>query len=763
MALPFNPRVIDQQWFEHTLPVCQPVQMPAELPAHLHQYWHVADGQSRLCIQNRAKDSYLRTFLFNQMACNHYANPDYQRFLLLVMQYTEVLLARGGAIERLIDQAAEELCEATAAFNTITFPELSGFVEAHRRPAVDNAIKKYQNIQGLIMNHFNQQPQFAQPQFAQPQGFVQQAPVAVPQGQPQMTPQQQQYMMQQAAVMQQNAWGNAQQAAWPNQPQQFAQPQMGWQPQPVTNQFAGAGVQSNQQGFSPFGPAQQQGAQPAVGRQPSGVRGGTPSAAPVSPIPSGNAPQNNAGGATVTWGQNAPTAAPQPMESIEIAPSSNTLHDVDVPDPSFWDNNGLHTASNSAPQAASEPVQAPVESVEDNVVGASTIVLTSTTSGQDCTAYLASEYDEQNPGGAPAVKGGSAYNKNTHERYYVIMEDGDVEEYILPRGEEEMEYSAHEHGIVTNESVWTEAPEDVTAPLLEIPEVAQVNNAKVSGAIEAHSFEEASFRVHTTLNEHLGQFGGDGISYQTCIRVPYCYEDNDVSFTDNVDRVFDEVSIASVGGLVSYMKGRNLPAVLVEALSTRILRVVNMYAAQIGIRIDELDDFNEVCDIITKEDGEAALTRFNKAINSHLRHILSIADADTLVEYIEVNRDSDMEELTTESTVEVDAGGEDDIPFDGGEEEVVANFQAILFEDNYYITEPGARFADIGLTITGKFGGLVKQLSNPEEYNYLETLLESLKRSGNADVTLAAIRTDDNQMFYITNSWLGNGIYLSRA
>jgi hypothetical protein len=70
---------------------------------------------------------------------------------------------------------------------------------------------------------------------------------------------------------------------------------------------------------------------------------------------------------------------------------------------------------------------------------------------------------------------------------------------------------------------------------------------------------------------------------------------------------------------------------------------------------------------------------------------------------------------------------------------------------------------DLNQVITGKKGGMVKEISNSDAYSYLETILSDLE-AVEAPTGRVLLRTITDERFYVYRGWVTNsGIYIAKV
>lgn len=98
-------------------------------------------------IQERAKDSELRTFYFNLMSDKDYRNKDFEDLVMFIGDLIDVAICEGKfrEVDEAIIPASEEVVDLHVAYQTEEFRELNDYVDRNHRRNIEKAVNTYES------------------------------------------------------------------------------------------------------------------------------------------------------------------------------------------------------------------------------------------------------------------------------------------------------------------------------------------------------------------------------------------------------------------------------------------------------------------------------------------------------------------------------------------------------------------------------------------------------------------------------------------
>jgi hypothetical protein len=120
-------------------------------------------------VQDKQRQNPLRMFMFNQMAANHYQNPDFARAVGCVLDLLGLMIMQNNSIniELAVNEAAVKVAELLCAANLRDFPDLNQTITQQDAAAAQELLVAFDQIGQSIQQAKQQASQF-QPAFQQP-------------------------------------------------------------------------------------------------------------------------------------------------------------------------------------------------------------------------------------------------------------------------------------------------------------------------------------------------------------------------------------------------------------------------------------------------------------------------------------------------------------------------------------------------------------------------------------------------------------------
>jgi hypothetical protein len=518
---------------------------------------------------------------------------------------------------------------------------------------------------------------------------------------PQMQPQQ--HYPIQAASWQQNVYGN-------QAPMHYQQP-----PQPSMNPWG-----QPQQPMYPMGGYPMQQASVAMAGGSSPLVGNSQLNSPTY-SPMEQASGRRQAGSLIT---DLNTKAPAPIEEFSFEPAGSVIR-TDMP-------------------ASVGGQVLPTPSTTGAPVPAASQYSTITFDGVTYSAVRASEYK----GTKPTGQSGLVYNEKTHELYYAIdPETNKAYKELLERKGDDMNYDDHE--LESGPGRWQPMSAPSVPGLLEKPDAfGKVEPNRLSGAVRAASIEESEFLILKDSGIDITQF--PSVVYTAHVETPFLVTEDEAVFLDDVDLC------STMGGLIRKIRDHLDPSIIRTALEKRIVEMVNIHLAQVGWEIEFAEDYFDLRGLIASKFSEGAASRFVSLMDDLAKETVSLYDSIDASRYLEKHKVDPEDGI--ELTEEVSTMGEEH-----ESSEIVTDVTISVLCDTYQVVKLPVSMKDLNQVITGKKGGMVKEISNSDAYSYLETILSDLE-AVEAPTGRVLLRTITDERFYVYRGWVTNsGIYIAKV